>query len=183
VFGDLLAFPFEPISGSRSRQPYRTSGKLTRTRFPGKLRRPPKEPYVACRHQRDCRGRARAAACTRIVFFITGLGMSAWAPLVPFAKARVGINEGVLGLLLLCLGAGSMVTMPLAGALAARVGCRAVVVGATLLVCLTLPLLASVSSLPLFVVALLVVRRRAWRAGRRHELQADRRRTGGACGR
>jgi len=98
------------------------------------------------------RGQQRA---TRIVFFITGFGMAAWAPLVPFAKARVGINEGVLGLLLLCLGVGSMVTMPLAGALAARVGCRAVVVGATLLVCLTLPLLASVSSLPLLVVALL----------------------------
>ena len=100
----------------------------------------------------DARGQQRA---TRIVFFITGLGMAAWAPLVPFAKARVGINEGVLGLLLLCLGVGSMVTMPLAGALAARVGCRAVVVGATLLVCLTLPLLASVSSLPLLVVTLL----------------------------
>jgi predicted MFS family arabinose efflux permease len=98
------------------------------------------------------RGQQRA---TRIVFFITGLGMAAWAPLVPFAKTRVGINEGVLGLLLLCLGVGSMVTMPLAGALAARVGCRAVVVGATLLVCLTLPLLASVSSLPLLVVTLL----------------------------
>jgi MFS family permease len=98
------------------------------------------------------RGQQRAM---RIVFFITGLGMAAWAPLVPFAKARVGINEGVLGLLLVCLGVGSMVTMPLAGALAARVGCRAVVVGATLLVCLTLPLLASVSSLPLLVVALL----------------------------
>jgi predicted MFS family arabinose efflux permease len=99
------------------------------------------------------RGQQRA---TRIVFFITGLGMSAWAPLVPFAKARVGINEGVLGLLLLCLGVGSMVTMPLAGALAARVGCRPVAVGATLLVCLTLPLLASVSSLPALVLVLLV---------------------------
>src|SRR5580658_799469 len=98
------------------------------------------------------RGQQRA---TRIAFFITGLGMAAWAPLVPFAKARVGINEGVLGLLLLCLGVGSMVTMPLAGALAARVGCRAVVVGATLLVCLTLPVLASVSGLPLLVVTLL----------------------------
>ena len=25
---------------------------------------------------------------TRIVFFIAGFGMAAWAPLVPFAKAR-----------------------------------------------------------------------------------------------
>lgn len=60
----------------------------------------------------------------RIVFFIAGLGMAAWAPLVPFAKARIGINDGMLGLLLLCLGIGSILAMPFAGAFTARVGCR-----------------------------------------------------------
>ena len=53
---------------------------------------------------------------TRIAFFIAGFGMAAWAPLVPFAKARIGMNDGVLGVLLLCLGVGSFVAMPLAGA-------------------------------------------------------------------
>jgi predicted MFS family arabinose efflux permease len=94
--------------------------------------------------------------CTRIVFFIAGFGMAAWAPLVPFAKARVGIDERVLGVLLLCLGIGSIVTMPLAGALAARFGCRLVITVSALLLCLTLPVLASVSSLPLLVAALLI---------------------------
>ena len=28
---------------------------------------------------------------TRIVFFIAGFGMAAWAPLVPFAKIRANI--------------------------------------------------------------------------------------------
>jgi predicted MFS family arabinose efflux permease len=93
---------------------------------------------------------------TRIVFFITGVGMSAWAPLVPFAKARTGINDGVLGLLLLCLGIGSILAMPLAGALAAGVGCRRVIIVSALLVCVALPLLASVSSLPLLVAVLLL---------------------------
>ena len=51
---------------------------------------------------------------TRIVFFIAGFGMAAWAPLVPFAKTRANIDDGLLGLLLLCLGAGSIVAMPLA---------------------------------------------------------------------
>jgi MFS family permease len=59
-----------------------------------------------------------------MVFFIAGLGVSAWAPLVPFAKARAGLGDGVLGLLLLCLGTGSIIAMPMAGALAARFGCR-----------------------------------------------------------
>jgi predicted MFS family arabinose efflux permease len=98
----------------------------------------------------------REQLSTRIVFFIAGFGMAAWAPLVPFAKARVGVDEGVLGLLLLCLGIGSIVTMPLAGALAARLGCRFVITVSALLLCLTLPLLASVSRLPLLVAALLV---------------------------
>ena len=82
---------------------------------------------------------------TRIVFFILGFGMASWAPLVPFAKARSGLDEGALGLLLLCLGVGSIVTMPLAGTLAARYGCRRVIIVATVLICLVLPLLAAVA--------------------------------------
>ncbi|CRM68605.1 hypothetical protein [Pseudomonas sp. 8 R 14] len=43
---------------------------------------------------------------TRIAFFIAGFGIAAWAPLVPYAKARAELSEGTLGLLLLCLGGG-----------------------------------------------------------------------------
>jgi len=62
----------------------------------------------------------------------------------------------MLGLLLLCLGAGSIVAMPLAGALTAKLGCRAVIVVSPAMVCLTLPLLASLSSLPLLMFSLLI---------------------------
>lgn len=106
------------------------------------------------------RSRAATAALeqlsTRIVFFITGVGLAAWAPLVPFAKARLELQEGGLGLLLLFLGIGSIVTMPLAGALAARLGCRLVIIGAAMLLCLALPLLAWVSSPSLLVAALVI---------------------------
>jgi len=91
---------------------------------------------------------------TRIVFFIAGVAVAAWAPLVPFAKARTDLDTGALGLLLLCLGAGSIVAMPLAGALASWFGCRRVLVGSTVLICVALPLLATVSNIPLLVVAL-----------------------------
>ncbi|NWA03043.1 MFS transporter [Pseudomonas gingeri] len=91
---------------------------------------------------------------TRIAFFIAGFGVAAWAPLVPYAKARAGLDEGTLGLLLLCLGVGSIIAMPVAGALASRFGCRRVLTVGTLLICLALPLLATVSSLPLLVAAL-----------------------------
>jgi predicted MFS family arabinose efflux permease len=80
------------------------------------------------------------------VFFVAGFGLAAWAPLVPFAKARTGIDEGALGLVLLCLGAGSIITLSMAGALVARFGCRQVVIGSAAPLCLTLPLLATAST-------------------------------------
>ena len=98
----------------------------------------------------------REQASTRIMFFIAGFGMAAWAPLIPFAKARTGVDAAVLGLLLLCLGIGSIATMPLAGALTARFGCRRIFVGATAALCLALPALASASSLPLLATCMLV---------------------------
>ncbi len=92
---------------------------------------------------------------TRIVFFITGVGSSAWAALVPFAKARANLSDGTLGLLLLCLGIGSIVTMPLSGAFAARFGCRRVMVAAALVVAAALPCLASFSAFASLAAALM----------------------------
>ena len=64
---------------------------------------------------------------TRLAFLTAGLAMAAWAPLVPYVKAQLGLGEAELGLLLLCLGVGSLMAMPLTGVLAARLGCRRVV--------------------------------------------------------
>lgn len=83
---------------------------------------------------------------TRVAFFIAGFGMSAWAPLVPFAKQRAGLDEASLGLLLLCLGIGSLVTMPLTGLLAPRLGCRLLIGMAALVIAVTLPLLATLDA-------------------------------------
>lgn len=94
----------------------------------------------------DSPGPAQAYA-TRVAFFIAGFAMAAWAPLVPFAKERLEIQEGALGTLLLCLGAGSIIAMPLAGILTSRVGCRRVLVLSALIACVTLPMLAQASSL------------------------------------
>lgn len=79
---------------------------------------------------------------TRAAFFLPGFATAAWAPLVPFAKNRTGLDEGSLGLVLLCLGAGSLLAMPIAGMLAARHGCRAVMIATLVMVIATLPLLA-----------------------------------------
>jgi len=91
---------------------------------------------------------------TRLLFLIAGFAAAAWASLVPFAKARTGLDEATLGLVLLCLGGGSIISMPIAGALSTRYGCRSVLAVSSLLLCATLPLLAIVSSVPLLAIGL-----------------------------
>src|SRR5690554_1014706 len=92
---------------------------------------------------------------TRIAFLIAGLGMSAWAPLVPFAKERLAVNEATLGALLLCLGLGSLVSMPVTGMLAGRIGCRKVIAASALIMCVSLLGLATASTVFTMAVALL----------------------------
>lgn len=87
------------------------------------------------------RGLAPAVLATRLVFLAAGIGVSAWAPMVPYAKARLGLDDATLGLVLLAFGGGSMVSMPLVGFLTHRFGSRKVIVAGGLLTCLALPLL------------------------------------------
>jgi len=81
--------------------------------------------------------------------------MAAWAPLVPYAKARLGLTEAGLGVTLLSMGIGSILVMPVAGALASRFVCRIVIIGSATLLCGALPFLATVEQLPVFAVFLL----------------------------
>ena len=79
---------------------------------------------------------------TRLNFFSLGFGTAAWAPLIPFAQQRLNLNHADFGLLLLCMGVGSMIAMPATGALVQRIGCRAIIGFAALLILLVLPGLA-----------------------------------------
>lgn len=93
---------------------------------------------------------------TRLAFLITGLAMSAWAPLVPFAQARLGVNEATLGALLLCLGGGSLVAMPLTGPLVNRFGCRKFLTLSLLLMCVSLVFLGVAGTIPTLALTLLI---------------------------
>ena len=95
-------------------------------------------------------------ASTRAAFFVSGLAMAAWAPLVPYAKARLGVDDGTLGLLLLCLGGGSLMAMPLAGMLTARLGCRRVILAAAAIIASALPVLTVGADVAVVAAALLV---------------------------
>lgn len=67
---------------------------------------------------------AAARLATRLAFFASGFLMACCAPLFPFFKANVGADKAEFGLLLLCLGLGSILAMPITGILAARRGAR-----------------------------------------------------------
>ncbi|CAI1520141.1 MFS transporter [Serratia fonticola] len=93
---------------------------------------------------------------TRLAFFIAGLAMATWAPLVPFAKTRIAIDDGSLGLLLLCIGVGSIMAMPLTGLLTGKFGCRRVILLAGIALCIDLPLLVLMDSTLGMALALLL---------------------------
>jgi MFS family permease len=93
---------------------------------------------------------------TRVAFFVTGFSISAWAPLVPYAKSRLMLDDASLGLLLLCLGIGSILSMPLAGAMTVRYGCRRIITLVGSIACLCLPLLATLTNVPLMIATLFV---------------------------
>lgn len=82
-----------------------------------------------------------AKRSTRLSFFIAGFGLACWAPLIPFVQSRLQVDSATLGTLLLCLGLGAVIGMPLSGTFAARHGCRAVISLASILIALILPLL------------------------------------------
>lgn len=86
--------------------------------------------------------RPGARLATRLVFLVAGMSMAVWTVLVPFIALRLRIDDARLGLLLLCLGGGSLVAMPVAGVLTGRFGCRAVISLAGVPLCASLPLLA-----------------------------------------
>ena len=98
---------------------------------------------------------AAATRSTRLIFLVSGIGMAAWAPMVPYAKARLVLDDAQLGLLLLAFGGGSMASMPFVGWLSHRFGNRRVIVASGWLLCLALPVLALAPNVAVLAAALL----------------------------
>jgi MFS family permease len=83
----------------------------------------------------------RSVTSTRIAFFIAGLSLATWAPLIPLAKIRLMADNGTMGMVMLAFGIGSLLMMPLSAVLASRYGYRVVFNIATLVVLMLLPAL------------------------------------------
>ena len=92
----------------------------------------------------------------RTAFMIIGIIEAAWAPLVPYVKSAFSIDEGTLGLLMLCSGLGSICALPLAGGLVGRFGAKKVVHVSGLLMAVALLVISLFANLWLTAAMLLV---------------------------
>jgi MFS family permease len=95
---------------------------------------------------------ARVAVAT--LFFVNGALFAGWVTRVPDVRDRVGAGEAELGLALLGVAVGSLLTMPAAGWACARWGSRWVAVAGGLTGCASIPLPALAQDVPQLAVAL-----------------------------
>lgn len=91
---------------------------------------------------------------TRLSFFLAGFGLACWAPLVPFARERLGVSEAELGTILLFLGLGAVLGMPVSGGLSSRLGSRPVILAGSIGIAIALPLMATVGTTYALAMAL-----------------------------
>jgi MFS family permease len=89
----------------------------------------------------------RARGAVTAIFFLNGVVFGAWAARIPAIRDRLALSDGELGLALAFLPIGAIIAMPLAGALAARVGSRRATRLAYTVACVTAGVVALAPSL------------------------------------
>ena len=93
---------------------------------------------------------------SRIGFFIAGLCLAVWAPLVPYVRLNIPMSDATFGLMLLCIGIGSLTCMPLSAVLTNNFSIRRCLFMITLLLLGALFTMATASSLWLLGAALFI---------------------------
>ena len=77
---------------------------------------------------------------TFLTFLVNGAMMGTWVAHIPWLQDHLGISKATLGLCLLCMAAGALVSMPLTGHILDGRSSASVTRAATLIFCLMLPL-------------------------------------------
>ena len=78
------------------------------------------KPGTVADHEKTSAARR---ACL-LIFLVCGIGLSSWAPMVPVAKIKLGLDDSTLGFVLLSLGAGAILMMPFSGMFINKYGSR-----------------------------------------------------------
>ncbi len=79
-------------------------------------------------------------------FLIYGFGVASWAPMVPLAKISLALSDAKLGIILLSLGVGSIIAMPISGFCINHFGSRAITIFSCFVLAFVLPLLINATS-------------------------------------
>jgi predicted MFS family arabinose efflux permease len=74
------------------------------------------------------------------IFAINGAMIGTWVAHIPWLQDHLGVSKATIGLCLLCMAAGALVSMPLTGHILDRRSSASVTRAATLIFCLMLPL-------------------------------------------
>lgn len=98
-----------------------------------------------------------ARIAVTLVFFLNGMGFSSWIARIPEVQDTLAISEGELGLALLGLGVGALVSLLVAGGLVVKLGSRPVTVLTAVAFCALLPLPALAPNLILLALALCIL--------------------------
>ena len=97
------------------------------------------------------------------VFAVNGMGFATWSSRIPAIKSSLGLDPGQLGVLLMCVSAGSLLGLPAAGSITARIGAVRTVMSGLAVFCVGLVVLgvgtdlahsAIVAGVGLFLVGL-----------------------------
>ena len=99
----------------------------------------------------------RARIAVSCGFFVFGLGFAIWAVHIPLIAARLGLDPAILGLALLNVGLGGVISQPLTGGLVARTGSRPAATVFLLVFLATFIAPAVAWSTPVFFVATFIL--------------------------
>lgn len=64
----------------------------------------------------------KARFAVAYLFFLNGMLFASWVSRIPLIQQELGLSHGVLGAALLCVAAGAVISMPVAGVLNGRIG-------------------------------------------------------------
>lgn len=98
----------------------------------------------------------KARQATLLSFLLCGIAVSTWAPMVPIAKQRTGLNEAGLGLVLLSMGGGAILAMPFIGPIIQKTGSRIIILVSSIVTAAILPLLTLVDTPLLLGIGLFI---------------------------
>lgn len=98
--------------------------------------------------------RKNSRVAVSAVFFVYGLTFASWASRIPTIQQKLGITDGVLGLVLFALPAGLFFCLPFSGWIINRVGSRKVVITTGIIYTTLLLFIGLAQSLPQLILVL-----------------------------